>query len=135
MKENDLWKFCKRVVKKEFGERKLLVLVKGNSSDNARMGVIACWAKLEINARDIFRTENHFMGEVDYYYTIKCPCCGALTDLDVKELPIDVKVSQIKDDNLMLKMIRQDLKKIVKKMKMKCKKRCNLHLFFINYVN
>lgn len=66
---------------------------KGNSLDNAKRGCVPCGAKLEIGARDIFVTYREELWSDDriYYYTIKCPCCGTLTDLAERQLPEDVK--------------------------------------------
>ena len=65
---------------------------KGNEDDNAEKHKFPCGAKLKINADDIFMTHHYcFDGSVDDYYTIKCPCCGCLTDINKDRLPYDVQ--------------------------------------------
>ena len=86
-------KVLKKGSKRGIWKKSVTCTGKGNAQDNAQKGIVACGAKLEIGARDIFRTESHsWPGETEYFYTIECPCCGALTDLNEKELPIEVKV-------------------------------------------
>lgn len=66
---------------------------KGNTSDNANKGLSPCYSTLQIEAQDIFTTNSyHYDGSSDMYYTIKCPCCGCLTDISEKKLPYSVQI-------------------------------------------
>lgn len=56
---------------------------RGNTYDNAREGRAPCGAKLKISLSDIFTTSHTYIdGSTDHYFTIKCPICGCLTDID-----------------------------------------------------
>ena len=51
-----------------------------------------CKARLLVGKEDIFVTAHtDFTGDTDYYYTFKCPCCGALTDIPEMDVPIRVR--------------------------------------------
>ena len=51
-----------------------------------------CKARLLVSGNDIFVTAHtDFSGDTDYYYTFKCPCCGAWTDIPERDVPINVR--------------------------------------------
>lgn len=73
-------------------KKQVICTGKGNDYDNAKKGNAPCGATLEITMRDIFMTSNTCYDlSTDYFYTIKCPCCGCLTDLPTNSLPSEVK--------------------------------------------
>lgn len=41
-----------------------------------------CGARLLVSEGDFYETSSSCMGEVDYYITFRCPCCGVETDID-----------------------------------------------------
>ena len=51
-----------------------------------------CNSKLLVEVGDIYVTSNTDMtGEVEYYYTFKCPVCGVETDIPEKQVPSNIK--------------------------------------------
>ena len=46
-----------------------------------------CEAKLLVAEADIYLTKSSCMGEIDYYFTFKCPECGVETDIPESEIP------------------------------------------------
>ena len=51
-----------------------------------------CGAFLGIEQNDVYiTTSSDYTGDVDYFYTIKCPCCGTQTDIPSHKLPSNVK--------------------------------------------
>jgi len=85
-----------KVIEKSEGESRWTSIVQctgeGNECENARRQAFPCGSKLEIDENDIFMTHHYcFDGSVSDYYTITCPCCGALTDLDKRIIPYNVR--------------------------------------------
>lgn len=55
-------------------------------------GGVGCGALLGINENDVYVTIScDYGGGKDYFYTIKCPCCGVETDIKSGLLPNSVK--------------------------------------------
>ena len=51
-------------------------------------GNSGCKDRLLVSEDDIFITSHtDICGDTDYYYTFKCPCCGALTDIPERDVP------------------------------------------------
>ena len=51
-----------------------------------------CFRLWEINASDIkSRKHTDISGETDVYYGFVCPTCGCFTELENKEIPMEVK--------------------------------------------
>lgn len=46
-------------------------------------GMGGCGAKLLVEQGDVFRTENHCMGESEMYSTFECSECQVWTDIEV----------------------------------------------------
>ena len=63
----------------------------GNDSDNGRNKCLPCGSILEIDANDIYVTKHRYIdNSVDYYFSIKCPCCNCVTDIPEGKLPKSV---------------------------------------------
>ena len=57
-----------------------------------------CNTRLLVSEDDIlinYHTED-ISGYTYYYYTFKCPCCGVLTDISERKVPVRVRDKAIK---------------------------------------
>lgn len=63
----------------------------GNQYNNGKKGKAPCGSLLEVNADDIYITKHYSYGEVDRFYTIKCPECGCETDIPSKNIPAEIR--------------------------------------------
>lgn len=53
-----------------------------------RHGSYGCTALLEIEESDSYITSTHNSeGDMEQYFTIKCPCCNIETDLSIGDIP------------------------------------------------
>lgn len=85
------------------------VLEKGNGwsieqicTGNGNRGC-GCNSKLLVEKDDIYVTTRFdFAGDVDYFYTFKCPICGVETDINTKELPYIITKEKLQDYKLRL---------------------------------
>jgi hypothetical protein len=51
-----------------------------------------CESLLLVEEEDIYVTSrSYYDGDIDYYYTFRCPVCGKETDLLEKDLPSSIK--------------------------------------------
>ena len=64
----------------------------GAGNDNSKIGCYPCGEKNIIIADDIFITYRKFWdGEKLEYFSVKCPHCNSITDLDETKIPENVK--------------------------------------------
>ena len=77
---------------KPFWTMQLTCSGEGNEVDNGRNKCLPCGSTLEIDANDIFITSHRCIdNSIDYYYSVKCPCCNCVTDLPEGKLPVVVQ--------------------------------------------
>lgn len=51
-----------------------------------------CTSRLAVEKEDIYVTANSdWLGDVDYYYTFKCPVCGIETDIKEVDVPHSIQ--------------------------------------------
>ena len=52
-----------------------------------------CNARLLVAEEDIFITtcSAYYNDDKEYYYTFKCPCCGALSDISDEDIPLSIR--------------------------------------------
>jgi len=64
----------------------------GAGNDNSQIGRMPCGRTITVKAEDIIITYRKFWdGEKLDYFSIKCPHCGSITDIDERKLPQQVK--------------------------------------------
>ena len=57
-----------------------------------QIGTNPCYALWEIDASDILkRTHTDISGDTEAYYGFICPDCGCFTEIDVKDIPYEVR--------------------------------------------
>ena len=51
-----------------------------------------CTSRLAVEKEDIYVTANSdWLGDVDYFYTFKCPVCGVETDIKAADVPSSIQ--------------------------------------------
>lgn len=64
----------------------------GAGNDNSQIGRIPCGKIINAKSEDIIITYRKFWdGEKLDYFSVKCPHCGSITDIDERKLPQEIK--------------------------------------------
>jgi hypothetical protein len=51
-----------------------------------------CTSRLAVEKEDIYVTSSSdYIGDIDYYYTFRCPVCGVETDIKNSDIPYSIK--------------------------------------------
>lgn len=51
-----------------------------------------CTSRLAVEKEDIYVTSSSdYIGDIDYYYTFRCPVCGVETDIKSSEIPYSIQ--------------------------------------------
>lgn len=63
-----------------------------------------CESLLQVEEGDIYVTSrSYYDGDIDYYYTFRCPVCGKETDIPEKDLPSSIKKEAMENKKKVLR--------------------------------